>query len=242
MIDRLTIRCRPAGWPVMYQVWGKLLFLHWPVPEEVIRPLVPGGLAIDTFAGQGWVSVAPFTMWGIRPPFLPALPLLSASHELNVRTYVHRDGVPGIWFLSLDASHPLLVWGARRTFSLPYFAARMRLEENGQEIQFCSRRKGTMTVPADFDATWFRAAALPEAAPESLEFFLVERYCLYADRQGTLYRARIHHPPWRLRAAVLLNFQSTMLQSHGLPIPSEAPLLHAQAEPLHVAVWPLKRV
>ena len=28
MLDRLSIRTRPPGWPIMYQSWGTLLFLH----------------------------------------------------------------------------------------------------------------------------------------------------------------------------------------------------------------------
>ena len=82
-------------------------------------------------------------MWSIRPPFFPALPLMSRSHELNLRTYVYLDGVPGVWFFSLDASSPLVVWGARTAFSLPYFRARMRLEQEGQTIHFRSERKRT---------------------------------------------------------------------------------------------------
>ena len=53
------------------------------------------------------MGVTPFTMWGIRPPGLPALPLLSRSHELNVRTYVEHGGKPGVWFFSLDANSQL---------------------------------------------------------------------------------------------------------------------------------------
>ena len=34
MIDRLSIRTRPPGWPVMYQTWDTLLFLHWPIAAE----------------------------------------------------------------------------------------------------------------------------------------------------------------------------------------------------------------
>ena len=71
MIDRLSIRTRPSGWPVMYQTWGKLLFLHWPIAAELLQPLIASGLRLDTFEGRAWVSVSPFTMWGIRPIFFP---------------------------------------------------------------------------------------------------------------------------------------------------------------------------
>jgi uncharacterized protein YqjF (DUF2071 family) len=241
MIDRLSIRNRPAGWPVMYQTWAKLLFLHWPVQQEAIRRLVPAPLQLDSFEGKTWVSLIPFTMWGIRAVCLPALPLISASHELNFRTYVHLDGVPGIWFFSLDASNALAVWGARMTFYLPYFRARMHLKQSGEAIDFYSRRKG-LSTKADFEAAWELGVALPEAQVGSLDFFLVERYCLYAQHRDRLYRARVHHPPWPLRQAKLSQLTSTMFESQGLTTPSEPPLLHAQAEPLRVGVWPLKDV
>jgi uncharacterized protein YqjF (DUF2071 family) len=241
MIDRVSIRSRPAGWPVMYQTWGKLLFLHWAVPQKAIRPLVPGRLQLDSFEGKTWVSLSPFTMWGIRPVCFPALPFLSASHELNARTYVHLDGVPGIWFFSLDASNPLAVWGARMTFHLPYFRARMRLEQRGDAIEFYSRRKGPSTK-VEFDAAWDLGPPLPEAQPGSLDFFLVERYSLYSQYRNRLCRARIYHVPWPLRQARLSHLASTMFESQGLPRPSEPPLLHAQAEPLRVEVWSLEDV
>jgi len=119
----LSIRTRPSGWPVMYQTWDKLLFLHWPIAAELLRPLIAPRLCLDTFEGRAWVGVTPFTMWGIRPTLLPSLPVLSQSHELNVRTYVHMEDVPGVWFFSLDASNALAVLGARlfldsRTFRL----------------------------------------------------------------------------------------------------------------------------
>jgi uncharacterized protein len=239
LIDRLSVRERPPGSPIMYQTWGKLLFLHWRLPADVIRPLVPAGLELDLFDGSPWVGVTPFTMWGIRPAGLPALPLVSRTHELNVRTYVHRDGVPGVWFLSLDASNPLAVIGARVGFGLPYFRARMEVREDDASIRFVSRRAHPGAHPAHLEAEWTRGEPLPPAPPDSLDFFLTERYCLYAERGGRLYRARIHHAPWPLRRASLGRLASSMLESHGLPTPGD-PLLHAQGGPLKVGIWLLR--
>jgi uncharacterized protein YqjF (DUF2071 family) len=242
MIDRLSVRSRPAGWPIMHQTWDKLLFLHWPLPPGRLRALLPPHLALDTFEGSAWVGLTPFTMWGIRPTLLPAVPWLSASHELNVRTYVHFDGVPGVWFFSLDASNPLAVLGARWGFRLPYFRARMTLKEEGPTIHFTSHRTHRGAPPADCEGVWIRGQPLPEAEPGTLDFFLLERYCLYAARGAHLYRARIAHRPWPLCKATLTGFSSTMLASHGLCTPEKEPLLHGQAEPLHVEVWPPQRV
>lgn len=215
--------------------------MHWPIPQGALRTLIPDRLEIDTFDHAAWVGLTPFTMWGVRPPFLPALPILSQSHELNLRTYVHLGGVPGVWFFSLDASNPLAVFGARLVFHLPYFNARMALKQHGQTIYFNSRRAERLAPPAEFDAAWTGGEKLPEAEPGSLEFFLTERYCLYAARRGRLYRARIFHAPWPLHQAGLLSFRSTMIEALGLPTPGGEPLLH-YAESLRVGVWPLVEV
>jgi uncharacterized protein YqjF (DUF2071 family) len=241
MIDRLSIRIRPPGWPVMYQTWDTLLFLHWPVAAERLRPLLAPQLSLDTFEGQAWVSVTPFTMRGIRPVLLPALPVVSQSHELNVRTYVHFNGVPGVWFFSLDASNILAVLGARVAVGLPYFRARMRLQEEHSVLQFTSTRTHPGAPAAQFEGTWARVAPLP-SPPDSLDFFLVERYCLYTVHWRQLYRVRIFHRPWPLRRVERLSFTSTMLESQGLPTSPEAPRLHAQGEPLQVGIWPPERL
>lgn len=243
--DRLlSVRVPPPGWPIMYQCWDKLLFLHWPLLPESLRPLIPEPLAIDTFDGAGWVSITPFTMWGVRPVFLPPLPVLSRSHELNVRTYVHLDGIPGIWFFSLDANNLLVVLGARLTYHLPYFSARMSLEQRDRTIYYASRRTHPRAAPAEFEAVWTVGDGLPQAPkPGSLDFFLTERYVLYSARGDAVYRARIFHRPWPLQEANLLSCRSTMIESQGLPSPVEDnPLLHQQGEPLKVRVWPRVRV
>lgn len=239
--DRLSVRARPRGTPVMRQNWGKLLFMHWPVEAELLRPLIPSQLSIDTFEGRAWIAIAPFTMWGVRPIFTPSMPRLSALHELNVRTYVHLNGVPGVWFFSLDAASPLAVWGARRFFHLPYFNARMSLEREGQTIIYASQRTHAGAPPARFKATWTIGESLPQTQHGELAFFLTERYCLYAAHQNKLYRARIAHQPWPFHQAQLKSFDSTMIESHGLPTPSGEPLLH-YAEALKVDVWWLEEV
>jgi uncharacterized protein YqjF (DUF2071 family) len=240
-LDRLTVRGRPEGQPLMHQNWGKLLFMHWRIEEKLLRPLIPKALEIDTFDGSAWIAIAPFTMWDIRafPPFLPAMPGLSAMHELNVRTYVHFDRVPGVWFFSLDCNSMAAVLGARTFFHLPYYKADIELEQEGTAIEYALSR--TEDPPAEFNASWKIGGSLHYAHPGSLEFFLTERYCLYSEDDDEIYRARIHHQPWPLQRASLVSFQSTMIESHGLPTPPGDPLLH-YAEELSVGIWPLEDV
>jgi uncharacterized protein len=225
----------------MHQYWGKLLFMHWAIDAELLRPLIPSQLSIDTFDGRAWIGVVPFTMWGIRASFLPPVPGTSAFHELNVRTYVHFNGVPGVWFFSLDAVNRLAVWGARRFYYLPYFNAEMSLAQEGKTINYSSKRIDQRGSPAGLRATWNIGESLLRSAPESLEFFLTERYCLYSFHRDRLFRSRIFHPPWPLRSATLDSYQSTMIESLGIPQPEGEPLLH-YAESIAVDIWPLKNV
>ncbi len=238
-IKRLSIRQRPEGWPIMHQTWGKLLFMHWPIETSLLRPLIPKQLEIDTLDGSAWIGVIPFTMWGIRAAFLPPIPRTSAFHELNVRTYVHLNGVPGVWFFSLDAASRLAVWGARKFYHLPYFNAAMSLNQSGNQIDYVSQRRDKYGPPAELQTTWSIGDPLPTSLPGSLEFFLTERYCLYSENKGEIYRARIHHPPWPLHGAAVSTFNSTMIESLGVPTPPGNPHLR-YAEELTVEIWPLQ--
>jgi uncharacterized protein len=235
-------RPRPRGIPIMHQTWGKLLFLHWSVPPESLVSLLPEGLELDLWEGTAWVAVTPFTMWNVRPVFLPPIPCLSDTHELNVRTYVTASGVPGVWFFSLDASNPLAVTSARLGFRLPYYRAEMELHEEGPTIRYRSRRTHSGAPSAEFEAEWTRGEAIPDLEPGTRDFFLIERYCLYTRIKRQLYRAWIHHRPWPLAQASLTRLSSTMLEAQGIAPPDEPPLLHQQRDPIHVEVWPPEKV
>jgi uncharacterized protein YqjF (DUF2071 family) len=225
----------------MHQNWGKLLFMHWPLESSQLRSLIPADLEIDTFDELAWIAIVPFTMWDIRafPPFVPPVPGLNAMHELNVRTYVHLNGTPGVWFFSLDCNNAAAVFGARTFYYLPYYNAELTLNQSENKIEYkCDR---TDTPVATFQATWNIGRTLPISEPDSLEFFLTERYCLFSKHKGHLYQSRIYHPPWPLQTATLDGHSSTMIEVLGLPEPSGGPILH-YAEELSVEIWPLHKV
>src|SRR5690606_7514720 len=120
-IDRIAPSIRPDRLVVMHQIWRYVLFLHWSIPPERLRPLLPPGLELDLYRGEAYVGLVPFTMTGVRPVLTPSIPFVSSFHETNLRTYVHVEGRdPGVWFFSLDAASTLAVIGARAALSLPY--------------------------------------------------------------------------------------------------------------------------
>lgn len=239
--DRLNARLRPEGFPVMQQRWSGLLFLHWPVPADVIQATLPPGLHVDTFDGQAWIGVVPFFMDRIRPSLLPPVPWLSWFRELNVRTYVHDDrGVPGVWFHSLDCDQPLAVEIARRFFHLPYEHARMDITRSGQRIDYRCRRKGQEDEARFIYET---PGNIAEAVEGTLEWFLVERYVLFsAKKDGTLCEGRVHHPPYRVGPVPCPQWSAAPIGWNGLETPAGPPVSILGAEAVDVEVFPLRTI
>src|SRR3712207_7221120 len=96
----------PARPWLMGQTWYELLFAHWAVPPEVVRPLVAEPLRLDERDGHAWLGITPFVVGGLRPHRAPPPPWLSRFPELNVRTYVDYRGRPGIYFFRLHPPRP----------------------------------------------------------------------------------------------------------------------------------------
>jgi uncharacterized protein YqjF (DUF2071 family) len=232
----------PEGEWIMRQSWRDLLFAHWPMAAQTLRPLIPAALTLDTFEREAWVGIVPFQMREVCPRGIPALPWFSASPELNVRTYVTVQGVPGVYFFSLDATHPLFVAVARAFFSLPYFHASMSVVRHGKTIHFSSQRTHPGDPPAAYQARYRPIAPPASATPASLPFWLTERYCLYTcDTRGQVYRVDIHHGPWSLQAAELETIHETMARSHGILLPDTTPLLH-YAQQQDTLAWLPRRI
>lgn len=230
----------PSPW-VMSMRWSRLLFMHWRVPEEALRPHVPPMLEIDTFDGSAWIAVVPFTMSGVRARCTPALPGPGAFHELNVRTYVRYKDKPGVWFFSLDAANALAVEVARRTFRLAYFSASMRLIEDKGTIEYASKRTDRRGAPATLRCRYGADGPAEPTRSGSLEAFLTERYRLFSSElppqePRRLWVGEIDHEPWMLSRAWCETSDNSMASALRLRTPSEEALLH-MAMPIDVRAW-----
>lgn len=224
----------------MFQSWRHLLFLHWEVDPAIIGPSLPEGLVPDLFEGRAYLGVVPFFMQGVRPRGLPSVPGISNFLELNVRTYVHdATGQPGVWFYSLDASNPLACAIARRRFHLAYHEAEMHATRTEWIDYHCRRR-------TEHESARFRYRGRgPEhqADPGSLEFFLVERYLLYAydRRSDRLLRGRVHHSPYQIRDAEVEQWSTLPVTWNGLASPAGAPHHACYSREARVEVFSLER-
>ncbi len=243
--NRLAEREKPKLPTVMYQRWEELLFLHWPVEPQVVAKVLPPGLGVDTYKGKAWLGVVPFSMRGVRPRFLPAVPGLSSFPELNLRTYVVDElGRPGVWFYSLDTPKHLPNWIARTFFHLNYRFARIQVEDKGGSRSYRSELwMGTdWDVPQEYE--WERIGEPFTAEAGSLDFFLAERYRLFAynDAKAQLMTGQVHHQAYPLQQVNLKRYSKRIFTLNGLSKPDSLPVSLLASSGVNVQISPMIRV
>ncbi|WP_407538348.1 DUF2071 domain-containing protein [Deinococcus radiomollis] len=235
------IRPIPTRPWVLQMRWLDLCFMHWAVDAAELAARLPTGVTLDTYEGSAYLGVVPFRMEGIRPRFTFDVSGLSAFPELNLRTYVKVNGVPGVWFFSLDAAQPIGVRLARTFFHLPYMDARMWVRRRGEATEYASLRTHGGQAPARFAAAYRPVGEVFTAEPGSLEDWLTSRYVLYsADRHGQVFRGDIHHEPWPLQRAEARVAVNTLSEQIGMKLEGEPHLLYSQR--LDVRAWLIQRM
>ena len=170
---------------------------------------------------RSWVGLVPFSMRGIGVPRLPAVPWLGSFPEVNVRTYVIRNGVPGVWFFSLDVNRLLPAFVARLTYRLPYCWGRASNILDGHRLVTHVRRRW----PAGDAAARIEVSIGDAIAdPSPFEHFLTARWGLYSRAGRTKVRyAPVDHPRWELHGASVVALDESLFSAAGLPAPTGEP-------------------
>ncbi len=216
------------------QQWNDLVFVHWEVDPNWLRSRIPEGLEIDLHDGKAWLGIVPFSMKGVTLRKLPAPGFLCDFPEINLRTYVKRDGKQGVWFFSLDITQWTAVWIARTFFHLPYYKAQIATQNQGNQIEYHFRRN-----PLEFHASYTPETRV-QPEKDSFENWATERYCLYSDnKKGDLFRAEIHHRQWPLQAASIEVHTNTML--NHWPVGCMHPSV-LYSKTIDVVVYPLEKI
>jgi uncharacterized protein YqjF (DUF2071 family) len=216
-----------AGWAIA-ETRRDVLLAHWPVPLDALARQLPPELAVDTFEGEAWLGIVACRLEALRIRGLPPLPGLSSGPQLEVCTYVSLDGKPGLWLFSVERSKQTLVEAAKRSLRLPAYRARMSV--------------GPGTVDVEREGLAFRVRYVAErrafaSRPATLDHFLTERYALYTEDGGRLYRAELNHKPWKLRRARCTVGAATIAP---LLLDGEPHALCADSQ--DVLAWPLEEL
>jgi uncharacterized protein len=211
---------------IMKQGWYDLVYVHFSFPVDVVQSLLPDGLEVDTYDGAAWVGLIPFSMRGIGLPRLPAVPYLGSFPEVNVRTYVKRNGVPGVWFFSLDINRILPTVVARTTYKLPYCFGSVSHMREGDHVYTTVRRRWPRTSSQTTIARTAMHVRIGEAidTPNDFDVFVSARWGLYSHAgKQTLRYAPVEHPPWLLHRASIESLDDSLITAAGLPTPVGEP-------------------
>lgn len=209
----------PAGQWQHYQEWHGNIMFHWKINAQILNKYIPPGLTIDNYGGSAYVSLIAFTVCKLSPRLLPPLPVISNFHEVNLRTYVIRDGKPGIYFLSIEAEKLLPALLARFIMGLPYRKSLIKRKENYYLV------KGKQT---EMEISY---KAGDPYEKDQLDYWLTERHCLFEEQSGKLFRLDIHHKPWKLQH-VTLNIKKL-----NYPYCDGAPIRAHYSEKIQVLLW-----
>ena len=224
----------------MYHRWEALLFVHWRLPAARVQATLPAGITVDTFNGDAYLAIVPFFMRNVRPVRMPAVPWISEFLELNVRTYAYdASGVPGVWFYSLDCNGPLAVLAARLLTGLRYMHAQMSAAR-GDFIDYTCRRSNSDRLAR---YRYRGVGSAREAEPGSFEFFVLERYYLFAERRGSLVRGQVAHAPYQFREAEVAEYSTAPAELDGFEdVAEQAPMHTCFVDGLDVNVYATEKV
>ena len=223
----------PVPRPALLHRWSELSLVHWRYDPEAVQALLPEPLEVDVTDDSAWVGLVPFHCT-IRPPWAPRVPWVSSFEEMNVRTYVRGpDRVPGVWFITLEATRLGAVLIARAQWGLNYFWSKMAFSRVGDVVTYASRRRWSQPSMA---VGMLALEVGPTIEPEEmspLDDFLTGRWIFYGRLRGKVYRGQIEHEPWRLERGRLLHCDAGLVQACGLPPPNGEPIVH-HAQPVDV--------
>ena len=116
--------------------------------------------------------------------------------------------------------------GGETIFHLPYHRAKMQHHRLNRGWHYRSAR--LLDQRYDFDAEVQPTGSEYYAQSGSIEHFLTERYCFFAEASGgQLLCGEVHHPPWPLHTANVKLTRNGMLSVFGSELSDDPDLVHS---------------
>jgi uncharacterized protein YqjF (DUF2071 family) len=146
------------------------LVLAYAFPPEILEPLLPEGLALDTWSGWGFLAVALVKTEDLRPSFLPA----SMGRDFFLSGYrifarlTGAQSLRGLRILRSDTDRPLMARAGNALTHYNYNLCEAEIEERqgerGIDMRWMVR---TPRGEADLDVTahFGNEASLPAGSP-----------------------------------------------------------------------------
>jgi uncharacterized protein len=224
--------------------WVNVALLSYPVPDEVLAPLLPAGLALDRWEGEAFVSLVAFDFLDTRVGGI-AWPGFTAFPEVNLRFYVREGERRGVVFIGELVPSRVVVVLARLFYNEPYRVARFRsaTETDGGGIRVVhdfqrDGRRHRITVEGGCPAE-------PAAEEGATHFFKEHAWGYGTDRRGRVLRYAVDHPRWRAHPGATARADVEFGALYGRRwafLTGRAPAHVALAEGSAVAVYPGERL
>ena len=205
-----------SSW-AFYQEWSDVLFLHWPVQPELLQLIVPEGLNVQVYKGNAWVSLVVFRLTNVRARYLPPIPAISDTNEVNIRTYVTCKGKPGVYFLNMELGKTLTKLLAKTITGLPYQTSAIE-HQPGHYTSLNSNHGDELNLQYQ--------AQQKILDKTELDRWLTERYSLFQDyERNTIIEFEVHHTEWPLH--------DVSIQNHQLKYDRFSSLIHKEPQCMH---------
>jgi hypothetical protein len=146
------------------------LVLTYAFPPEILQPLLPAGLVLDTYRGLAFLAVALVQTKDLRPSFLPAAlgcDFFLSGYRIFTRLAGNAQSKRGLRILRSDTDHQLMVRAGNLLTHYNYHLCEAFFEESGRDIRWKIR-----TPHAEADLEVFARltddpAPLPQTSPFS---------------------------------------------------------------------------
>jgi uncharacterized protein YqjF (DUF2071 family) len=175
--------------------WCHLVLANYPVADNLVRPLLPPGIALDRRDGTAWCSLVGFQFLDTRVLGV-GWPGFRHFPEWNLRFYVRRGDERGVCFVREFVPQWTVATLARVLYNEPYRSARMTMEVQDASAAVTAR----YTVKWGGQVHSLRAVGSKPAvrpAPDSAEYWFKEHsWGFGTGRRGGLIRYEVNHPEW----------------------------------------------
>jgi len=125
------------------------LVLTYAFPSDVLQPLLPPGLALDTYGEYGFLAIALVQTKRLRPAFLPAAlgrDFFLSGYRIFARLSNRASSLRGLRILRSDTDHPWMVRAGNLLTHYQYRLCQAELCERPGEIEWNIR---TLNQEAD---------------------------------------------------------------------------------------------
>lgn len=148
--------------------FGHSLVLTYAFPNDLLQPLLPPGLALDTYRGYGFLAIALVNAQQLRPSFLPAAlgrDFFLSGYRIFARLGNRASSLRGLRILRSDTNRRWMVSAGNLLTHYQYRLCQAKVTERPGEMKWNIRTPGHQADLHVIARTDSESAPLPAESP-----------------------------------------------------------------------------